>query len=75
MKIIMTIIYLLLIAISVFLYTISAIVISQEASLIIAESTGSSAMGTLTSVLTGLLLIVGVGYFAVRFVLARFTKL
>ena len=71
----MTIIYLLLIAISVFLYTISAIVISQEASLIIAESTGSSAMGTLTSVLTGLLLIVGVGYFAVRFVLARFTKL
>ncbi len=75
MNIIMTIIYLLLIAISVFLYTISAIVISQEASLIIAESTGSSAMGTLTSVLTGLLLIVGVGYFAVRFVLARFTKL
>ena len=75
MNIIMTIIYLLLIAISVFLYTITAIVISQEASLIIAESTGSSAMGTLTSVLTGLLLIVGVGYFAVRFVLARFTKL
>lgn len=71
----MTIIYLLLIAISVFLYTISAIVISQEASLLIAESTGSAAMGTLTSVLTGLLLIVGVGYFAVRFVLARFTKL
>jgi hypothetical protein len=60
---------------SVFLYTISAIVISQEASLFIAESTGSSAMGTLTSVLTGIILIVGVGYLAVRFVLARFTKL
>lgn len=71
----MTIIYLLLIAISVFIYTISAIVISQEASLFIAESTGSETMGTLTSVLTGILLIVGVGYFAVRFVLARFTKL
>jgi hypothetical protein len=71
----MTIIYLLLIAMSVFLYTISAIVISQEASLFIAESTGSSAMGTLTSVLTGIILIVGVGYLAVRFVLARFTKL
>jgi hypothetical protein len=71
----MTIIYLLLIAITVFLYTISAIVISQEASLFIAESTGSETMGTLTSVLTGLLLIVGVGFIAVRSVLARFTKL
>lgn len=59
----------------VFLYTISAIVISQEASLFIAESTGNSTMGTLTSVITGIVLIVGVGYLAVRFVLARFTKL
>ncbi|MEY3689113.1 MAG: hypothetical protein ACKOAK_00400 [Ignavibacteria bacterium] len=71
----MTIIYLLLIAISVFLYTISAIVISQEASLFIAESTGNATLGTLTSVCTGIILIVGVGYVAVRFVLARFTKL
>lgn len=71
----MTIIYLLLIAMGVFLYTISAIVISQEASLFIAESTGNSTMGTLTSVITGIVLIVGVGYLAVRFVLARFTKL
>lgn len=60
---------------AVFLYTISAIVISQEASLFIAESTGSAMMGTLTSMITGIVLIVGVGYFAVRFVLARFTKL
>jgi hypothetical protein len=71
----MTIIYLLLIAMGVFLYTISAIVISQEASLFSAESTGSATMGTLTSVITGIVLIVGVGYLAVRFVLARFTKL
>lgn len=71
----MTIIYLLLTAMAVFLYTISAIVISQEASLFIAESTGSAMMGTLTSMITGIVLIVGVGYFAVRFVLARFTKL
>lgn len=71
----MTIFYLLLIAMGVFLYTISAIVISQEASLFIAESTGSATMGTLTSVITGIVLIVGVGYLAVRFVLARFTKL
>lgn len=71
----MTIIYLLLIAMGVFLYTISAIVISQEASLFIAESTGSTTMGTLTSMITGIVLIVGVGYLAVRFVLARFTKL
>jgi|GEM_PF-538818 len=71
----MTIIYLLLIAISVFLYTISAIVISQEASLYIAETTGNAMLGTLTSVFTGIILIVGVGYAAVRFVLARFTKL
>ena len=71
----MTIIYLLLIAMGVFLYTISAIVISQEASMFIAESTGNATMGTLTSVITGIVLIVGVGYLAVRFVLARFTKL
>ena len=71
----MTIIYLLLTAVVVFLYTISAIVISQEASLFIAESTGSTMMGTLTSLFTGLVLIVGVGFLAVRFVLARFTKL
>ena len=71
----MTIICLLLIAMGVFLYTLSAIVISQEASLFIAESTGSATRGTLTSVITGIVLIVGVGYLAVRFVLARFTKL
>ncbi len=71
----MTIIYLLLTAVVVFLYTISAIVISQEASLFIAESTGSTMMGTLTSLFTGIVLIVGVGFLAVRFVLARFTKL
>ena len=71
----MTIIYLLLTAVVVFLYTISAIVISQEASLFIAESTGSTVMGTLTSLFTGIVLIVGVGFLAVRFVLARFTKL
>ena len=71
----MTIIYLLLTAVLVFLYTISAIVISQEASLFIAESTGSTMMGTLTSLFTGIVLIVGVGFLAVRFVLARFTKL
>lgn len=71
----MTIIYLLLTAVVVFLYTISAIVISQEASVFIAESTGSTVMGTLTSLFTGIVLIVGVGFLAVRFVLARFTKL
>ena len=71
----MTIIYLLLTAVVVFLYTISAIVISQEASLFIAESTGSTMMGTLTSLFTGIVLIVGVGFLAVRFVLARVTKL
>ena len=71
----MTIIYLLLTAVVVFLYTISAIVISQEASLFIAESTGSTMMGTLTSLFTGIVLIVGVGFLAVRFVIARFTKL
>ena len=71
----MTIIYLLLTAVVVFLYTISAIVISQEASLFIAESTGSTMMGTLTSLFTGIVLSVGVGFLAVRFVLARFTKL
>lgn len=71
----MTVIYLFLIAASVFLYTISAIVISQEASVLMVEATGSETVGTLTSIGMGLFLIVGIGFLIVRFVLARFTKL
>ncbi|MFM8280420.1 MAG: hypothetical protein ACKN9Y_02350 [Bacteroidota bacterium] len=71
----MTVIYLLLIAASVFLYTISAIVLSQEASVLMVEATGNETIGTLTSIVTGLVLIVGIGFFIVRFVLSRFTKL
>jgi hypothetical protein len=65
----MTIIYLLLIAVSVFMYTISAIVVSQEVSLLVVEATGNESLGT------GLILIVGIGFLIVRFVLSRFTKL
>ena len=71
----MTVIYLFLIAASVFLYTISAIVLSQEASVFMVEATGNETIGTLTSIVTGLVLIVGIGFFIVRFVLSRFTKL
>lgn len=71
----MTIIYLFLIAVSVFMYTISAIVVSQEVSLLVVEATGNESLGTLTSFGTGLILIVGIGFLIVRFVLSRFTKL
>jgi len=71
----MTVIYLLLIAASVFLYTISAIVLSQEASALVLEASGSELLATLTSIGTGLVLIVGIGFIIVRFVLSRFTKL
>ncbi|MBM4172946.1 MAG: hypothetical protein FJ212_01140 [Ignavibacteria bacterium] len=71
----MTIIYLLLIAVSVFMYTITAIVLSQEVSLLVVEATGIESLGTLTSFGTGLILIVGIGFLIVRYVLSRFTKL
>jgi hypothetical protein len=57
------------------MYTISAIVVSQEISLLVVEATGNESLGTLTSFGTGLILIVGIGFLIVRFVLSRFTKL
>ena len=71
----MTVIYLLLIAISVFMYTITSIVLSQELSAYISEITESPGLGTLSAFMTGLILIVGAGIIAVKILKNRFTRL
>lgn len=71
----MTFLILLSVAVIVFMYTITAIVLSQEISAFITDMSSSTFLGSLSAFITGVILIVGAAYISVMTLKKRFTRL
>ena len=71
----MTFLILLSVAVIVFMYTITAIVLSQEISAFITDISSSTFLGSLSAFITGIILIVGAAYISVMTLKKRFTRL
>jgi hypothetical protein len=71
----MTFLILVSVAVIVFIYTITAIVLSQEISAFITEISSSTFLGSLSAFITGVILIVGAAYISVITLKKRFTRL